>query len=283
MLNVEKVQALNKSIEQINNKRTKESVRLDLLKRQLESDIAEYKAKYGKDLQGDSLKATRKNVTDELEAISSKLKAEYELKFKVVQAIEAGNFQEAYALLGVEDPSAEEDETPPVGTMTPVSEDGLHGLDEDVIEEESEDLEYSVEEEEYEEESEEYYVEGDKYEDDESEGVYLEDGDDEDVGEESSFADFEEEKEDEELEYNAEEASSNAAKFLSAVQSSSQQAKKPAKSGNATKVKGTSVAAAVESVDNPLALPEDADEDDTDLEDEDFGFGDIISGSKFLG
>lgn len=276
MLNVEKVQALNKSIEQINNKRTKESVRLDLLKRQLESDIAEYKAKYGKDLQGDSLKATRKNVTDELEAISSKLKDEYELKFKVVQAIEAGNFQEAYALLGVEDPSAEEDENPPVGTMTPVSEEGLHGLDEDIIEEESE-------EEEYEEESEEYYVEGDKYEDDESEGVYLEGGDDEDVGEESSFSDFEEEEEDEELEYNAEEASSNAAKFLSAVQSSSHQTKKPAKSRNATKVKGTSVAAAVESVDNPLALPEDADEDDTDLEDEDFGFGDIISGSKFLG
>lgn len=259
MVSVEKVQALNKAIERINAKRTQEEVRLGLLKKQLEEDLAKYKSQYGKDLQGSSLKAIRQNVNAELEAVSTKLQAEYDLKVKVVQAIETGDFQTAYNLLGVEDPNAEVEEEQVSVAMTPVSEDELQGLDD-----------YSDDEE----------VE---YEDEE--GVYVEDNEF-DEGEEYEEESVEyEESEEEDLEVTDEELSAGASMFLNSVKSATQAGQASVSNPNkATKVKGTSVEAAVKSVDNPLVLPEDdEDEDASDLEDEDFGFGDIISGSRFMG
>lgn len=98
---VQEVQLLNKKIENINIQRTKAEARVEMLKKQLIQGIMSYNSTYGVDLNDKSFPKLSGKVTAELSKVSSEIKAEYELKEKVVKAIEDGSYEEAYKLLGI--------------------------------------------------------------------------------------------------------------------------------------------------------------------------------------
>ena len=79
-----------------------------MLKKQLIQGVNDYKKTYGVDLNDKSFPKLSGKVTAELSKVSSDIKAEYELKEKVVSAIEDGRYDEAYKLLGIEVESADE-------------------------------------------------------------------------------------------------------------------------------------------------------------------------------
>lgn len=99
---VQEVQALNKRIEAINVQKTKAEAKAEMLKKQLVAAIGSYKATYGVDLSDKSFAKLSGKVKAELNKVSSTLQEEYELKEKVVSAIEEGRYDDAYALLGIE-------------------------------------------------------------------------------------------------------------------------------------------------------------------------------------
>lgn len=99
---VQEVQALNKRIEAINVQKTKAEAKAEMLKKQLVTAIGSYKATYGVDLSDKSFAKLSGKVKAELNKVSSTLQEEYELKEKVVSAIEEGRYDDAYALLGIE-------------------------------------------------------------------------------------------------------------------------------------------------------------------------------------
>lgn len=209
---VQKVQALNKRIEAINTKRTRAEAQVEMLKKQLSQDIKAYKEAHGIDLMDANFGKLCAKVKVELEKVEGEIKAEYELKEKVVRAIENSEYDEAYRLLGIERVSEEV-----VEEVTGKEEDDAGWGDVDVVGLDDED--------------------GVKIE----EEVEVE----EDVSiEEGTFLDVEEEK--------------------------------PKKK----EVKGTSALDAVSSIEIEV---EDDDEEIQvpTLEDEDWGFGDMLSGTKF--
>lgn len=144
---VQEVQLLNKKIENINVQRTKAEARVEMLKKQLTQGISEYKKTYGVDLSDKSFPKLSGKVTAELSKVSGDIKAEYELKEKVVNAIEEGRYDDAYKLLGIESDSADEIED--VAEVTEVVQEEV-AVEEDDVEldfgDEEEDM--SVEDEE---------------------------------------------------------------------------------------------------------------------------------------
>ena len=115
MVSAKEVQALNKRIEYINVQRTKAETRIEILKKQLEDELASYKSKFGVSLKGKSFEETKKNIQAELDSVVEVVEAEYRLKEKVVGAIERGDYDTAYRLLGIDrgtnsDTEAEEPE-----------------------------------------------------------------------------------------------------------------------------------------------------------------------------
>ena len=105
---------LNERIEAINKEKTKAELSKEMLMRQLNEKLAKYKETYGVDLSSENFATLRNAVKRESERVSSDIQKEYELKTRVVNAIEAGNISEANTLLGiveepeevVEEPSA---------------------------------------------------------------------------------------------------------------------------------------------------------------------------------
>ena len=102
MVSAKDVQALNARIEKINTDRTKAITQQEMLQKRLGSELAEYKEQFGVDLKANTLKKTKALISEEVKAVMSKVEEEYALKEKVVVAIERGDYNLAYELLGIE-------------------------------------------------------------------------------------------------------------------------------------------------------------------------------------
>jgi hypothetical protein len=216
--NIKKVKSLNERIESIQTKRTKAETQKEMLLSSLDAEIKKYSENYGVDLKGKSLKETISLILAEQSKVVADIKSEYELKEKVVSAIESGNIAEANKLLGITD----EEEV--------------------VVDEEEVEEEYSSDD-------------FDDIEDEETD--YFVDEEEDDFGgvDDSDYSDDEEDEEDDfsfdEL-GTADEVDEKAVENL-----------------------GTNADDIVEELDT-------ADDDDIygDMDMDDFGFGDILSGSK---
>lgn len=143
-MNANEIKVLNDKIEKIQVQRTKAETKREVLMSRLESEISKYEKEYGVSLKGDTLKDTIKAISVEQKKVSKDIEEEYNLKSKVVSAIERGNIEEANNLLGIETPindfdvedieDAEDlDEVPPVedDTKDVSEEEDNFGIDED--------------------------------------------------------------------------------------------------------------------------------------------------------
>lgn len=101
MVNASDVSALNSRIEKLNKARTKAEAQREFLTESLEKELNEYKTKYGKSLKGKSFEDTVNAIKVELKKVSERVEKEYELKNKIVEALENGEYDIAYELLGV--------------------------------------------------------------------------------------------------------------------------------------------------------------------------------------
>lgn len=103
-MNANEIKVLNDKIERIQVQRTKAETKREVLMSRLESEISKYEKEYGVSLKGDTLKDTIKAISVEQKKVSKGIEEEYNLKLKVVSAIESGNIEEANTLLGIETP-----------------------------------------------------------------------------------------------------------------------------------------------------------------------------------
>lgn len=103
-MNANEIKVLNDKIEKIQVQRTKAETKREVLMSRLESEISKYEKEYGVSLKGDTLKDTIKAISVEQKKVSKDIEEEYNLKSKVVSAIESGNIEEANNLLGIETP-----------------------------------------------------------------------------------------------------------------------------------------------------------------------------------
>lgn len=100
-MNVKQVKELNERIEAIQTQRTKVETKKEMLMARLTSEISKYEEIYGVKLTGKSLKDTISAIKAEQDRVSKSIQEEYELKEKVITAIESGNIEEANKLLGI--------------------------------------------------------------------------------------------------------------------------------------------------------------------------------------
>lgn len=103
-MNANEIKVLNDKIEKIQVQRTKAETKREVLMSRLESEIFKYEKEYGVSLKGATLKDTVKAISVEQKKVSKGIEEEYNLKLKVVSAIESGNIEEANSLLGIETP-----------------------------------------------------------------------------------------------------------------------------------------------------------------------------------
>lgn len=307
---VQDVASLNKRIEQLNVEGTRTETRISMLTEQLATGLREYESQYGVNLSGKTLKKTAELIKKEYETILSAISEEYELKSRIVEAIQRSDIDEANRLLGIAQDAPEEEpevaveqEVPETASkvaskaanapqISPVVEEDTQ---EDFDEDESDygvgsaDTDMGTDEDIATDDDDEDDVSYDD-EDEDSEVMDAEEDDiefNEDSGE-GNYAGIDEEDFDLEEEDNAVYTGrvSDAAAFMKAVQEQ-QSAFTKQKSGvkkttgsesgstRVTKpVSGSSVAATVENLGGGSDF-------DIDL-DEDFGFGATLSGSKFV-
>ena len=153
-MNANEIKVLNDKIEKIQVQRTKAETKREVLMSRLESEISKYEKEYGVSLKGDTLKDTIKAISVEQKKVSKGIEEEYNLKSKVVSAIESGNIEEANTLLGIETPindfdvediedTEDLDEVSPVedATKDVPEEDDNFGIDEDEFSLEDDDTE----------------------------------------------------------------------------------------------------------------------------------------------
>ena len=100
-MNVKQVKELNERIEAIQTQRTKVETKKEMLMARLTSEISKYEEIYGVKLTVKSLKDTISAIKAEQDRVSNSIQEEYELKEKVITAIESGNIEEANKLLGI--------------------------------------------------------------------------------------------------------------------------------------------------------------------------------------
>lgn len=137
MVNAKNVQSLNDRIEKINNQRVKAETQHEMLTTRLETELGSYKDQFGVDLAGKSFTETRKKINAEIKKVTSEVESEYELKEKVVSAIEAGDIEEAYKLLGLEVKNEEhEEDLAEEPVAEPIIEEDFGGLASDTTVEE---------------------------------------------------------------------------------------------------------------------------------------------------
>lgn len=118
-VSVKDVQVLNKRIESINQERTKVETRSQMLREQINKDIASYKDQFGVDLSASTFSEISKLIKDEARKVASEVSAEYELKEKVVRFIESGDIDGANMLLGIKE---EVEEVPNIEETAEVKE-----------------------------------------------------------------------------------------------------------------------------------------------------------------
>ena len=127
-MNANEIKVLNDKIEKIQVQRTKAETKREVLMSRLESEISKYEKEYGVSLKGATLKDTVKAISVEQKKVSKGIEEEYNLKLKVVSAIESGNIEEANSLLGIETPVNDFDvddfeDTEELKEVTPVEDD----------------------------------------------------------------------------------------------------------------------------------------------------------------
>lgn len=149
MVNAKDVQSLNSRIETINTNRTKAKTQQEMLQQRLEEELDNYKSQFGVDLKKGSLAQTKVLINAEVKKVVDEVQKEYELKEKVVSAIESGDYEEAYKLLGikqeveelVEEPIEEVSEEPTEVEVKPevenpvISDFDMESLDLDDVDE----------------------------------------------------------------------------------------------------------------------------------------------------
>lgn len=118
-VSVKDVQVLNKRIESINQERTKVETRSQMLREQINKDIASYMEQFGVDLSASTFSEISKLIKDEARKVASEVSAEYELKEKVVRCIESGDIDGANMLLGIKE---EVEEVPNIEETAEVKE-----------------------------------------------------------------------------------------------------------------------------------------------------------------
>ena len=97
-----KVKELNARIEEIRDQRTRAETRKETLLGQLKGQIKEYEKLYGIKLSGEGYSGVEKAISGEMDRVSKEIQKEYDLKVSVVEAIDSGNIDEAFRLLGME-------------------------------------------------------------------------------------------------------------------------------------------------------------------------------------
>lgn len=127
-MNANEIKVLNDKIERIQVQRTKAETKREVLMSRLESEISKYEKEYGVSLKGDTLKDTIKAISVEQKKVSKGIEEEYNLKSKVVSAIESSNIEEANTLLGIETPINDFDvedieDTEDLDEVSPVEDD----------------------------------------------------------------------------------------------------------------------------------------------------------------
>ena len=127
-MNANEIKVLNDKIEKIQVQRTKAETKREVLMSRLESEISKYEKEYGVSLKGATLKDTVKAISVEQKKVSKGIEEEYNLKLKVVSAIESGNIEEANSLLGIETPVNDFDvddieDTEELDEVSPVEDD----------------------------------------------------------------------------------------------------------------------------------------------------------------
>lgn len=135
-MNANEIKVLNDKIEKIQVQRTKAETKREVLMSRLESEISKYEKEYGVSLKGDTLKDTIKAISVEQKKVSKGIEEEYNLKSKVVSAIESGNIEEANNLLGIETPINDFDvedieDTEDLDEVSPVEDDAKDVPEED--------------------------------------------------------------------------------------------------------------------------------------------------------
>lgn len=250
MVSVKELEKLNRRIENINKEYTKKKTQQDMLKERLSKEIAAYKKEYNVSLEGKSIAETKKKIIAEHKKLVSEVESEYSLKLQVVQAIEEGDYDEAAKLLGIE-PEVEEVEE-----------------DEEPVEEEVEDEESTATED----------IEVD--EDDDEEIDFGIDEDDEEE-EEESFGSDEAEVEDEGFNMEVEDEDSEVEEVSAVDFMKAAGIKKPELDKKSTEVKGSApkdAFADMPDVEEDIFGDMEVEDDDDEV---DFGFGDMLSGTKF--
>ena len=102
MISAKDVQVLNTQIEKIHTEKTRIETRQEMLKNQLSEELNAYKAQFGVNLEGKDIAQTKSLIEAETKKVTTEVEKEYNLKVKVVEAINRGDFDTAYELLGIE-------------------------------------------------------------------------------------------------------------------------------------------------------------------------------------
>lgn len=105
-----KVKELNARIEEIRDQRTRAETRKETLLGQLKGQVKEYEKLYGIKLSGEGYSGVEKAISGEMDRVSKEIQKEYDLKVSVVEAIDSGNIDEAFRLLGMENPNKASEE-----------------------------------------------------------------------------------------------------------------------------------------------------------------------------
>ena len=129
------IKALNERAEKLNTARIRIETQRETLEKRLNDELASYEKKYGVKLVGGNMRETIKKIMTEQKKVTDGIQQEYDLKVKVVEALESGNVDEANALLGID--TVEDGMTEEV-TVEAVEEDGIDALLADTEEAEEE-------------------------------------------------------------------------------------------------------------------------------------------------
>lgn len=147
-MNVNDVKSLNKKIEELNKKKAKADMQREILTNKLTAELEKYRKTYGVNLVGSNFGDTKKLIKAEGERVSASIQEEYDLKVKVIKAIESGNIDEANKLLGIEKPvtvgvaGEEPKSTEVIDASDAFSDDAF--ADEDFDEESSNDDDFGI-------------------------------------------------------------------------------------------------------------------------------------------
>lgn len=138
MISAKEVQVLNNQIEKIHTEKTKIETRQEMLKKQLSEELEAYKVQFGVNLEGKDVAQTKSLIEAETKKVTTEVEKEYNLKVKVVDAINKGDFDTAYELLGIEVENAQvQEEIEPTRVNEVVEEVDEETVEDMLSEEES--------------------------------------------------------------------------------------------------------------------------------------------------